>query len=165
MKYFHYFHCRTLTSQGARNKNRMVSINSTEGILIMKNFVAKIQKDFASLQKTLEKESDVVISRIKAAASEIANNKNVAKKRKEIEKIISQQRKKLEPAVSKFFKEIALSAKKYGIDVSGIETGIKKKVSKTKSTVRKKTGAAKKTTATIVKKATSASKKKSRKKT
>ncbi len=127
----------------------------------MKNLITKIQKDLGSLQDTLEKESNVIIKRIKDAANEIAKNQNVAKRRKEIEKAIRQQKDKFEPAITKFFSEMAKGAKKYGIDVSRIEKGLKGKAGAAKKVAIKKTKKIKKKVETVAKKSASKAKKKS----
>lgn len=113
----------------------------------MKDFIARVQNDLNKLQKTIEKEGDQLVKKMRAAATKAANNKNLSAKAREIEQLVENQMKKLEPAVVKIVKNIKTNAEKYGIDLKDLEKKVEKAANAAKSTIRKargKTTAAKK---------------------
>lgn len=98
----------------------------------MNEILNKVQTDFNKLQKTLEREGEVLISKIKDAANKAASNKSVVAKRKEFEKLVETQFKKFEPALDKFYKDLKVTAKKYGVNLERLEEGVKTGVKTTK---------------------------------
>ncbi len=91
----------------------------------MNEILNKVQVDLNKLQKTLEREGEVLIGKIKEAANKAASNKNVVEKKKEFEKLVDTQIKKLEPAFDKFYKELKVAAGKYGVNLDKIEKSVK----------------------------------------
>ncbi len=121
----------------------------------MNDILAKVQKDLTKLQKTIEKEGEVLIGKLMTAANKATSNKNVVQKRKELEKLVETQIQKLEPAFEKFYTEVKSTAGKYGVDFEKIE----KKVRASTKTIKKTaTGAAKKTKKTSTKTSAAAEK-------
>ncbi len=91
----------------------------------MNEILNKVQVDLNKLQKTLEREGEVLISKIKDAANKAAQNKSVVEKKKEFEKLVDTQIKKLEPAFDKFYKELKVTAGKYGVNLERLEKRVK----------------------------------------
>ena len=91
----------------------------------MNEILTKVQVDLNKLQKTLEREGEVLIGKIKEAANKAATNKNVVAKKKEFEKLVDTQIKKLEPAFDKFYKELKVTANKYGVNLEKFEEQVK----------------------------------------
>lgn len=116
----------------------------------MKDFINRVQADLNKLQKTIEKEGDQLVKKIRTAATKAANNKNLGAKAREIEQLVENQMKKLEPAVVKIVKNIKTNAEKYGIDLKDIEKKVEKAAKAAKSKINKARG---KTTATAKKSA------------
>ncbi len=90
----------------------------------MNDILTKVQFDLNKLQKTLEREGEVLISKIKDAANRAATNKNVAAKRKEFEQLFDNQMRKLEPAFGKLYKDLKTTAGKYGVNFDKIEKSV-----------------------------------------
>jgi hypothetical protein len=110
----------------------------------MNEILTKVQVDLNKLQKTLEREGEVLIGKIKEAANKAATNKNVVAKKKEFEKLVDTQIKKLEPAFDKFYKELKTTAGKYGVNFDKIEKSVKTTTEKAASRLNLRTnGAAK----------------------
>ncbi len=136
----------------------------------MNEILAKVQKDLSKLQKTIEKEGEILLGKLMSAANKATSNKNVVQKRKEIEKLVESQIEKLEPAFEKFYTEVKTTAGRYGVDIEKIEkkvrtkTGSIKKKAKAAASKGKKSGT--KTTASAEKeKSAVGGTKKSKKKT
>ncbi len=91
----------------------------------MNEILTKVQVDLNKLQKTLEREGEVLISKIKEAANKAATNKSVVAKKKEFEKLVDTQIKKLEPAFDKFYQELKVTAGKYGVNLEKLEKSVK----------------------------------------
>jgi activator of HSP90 ATPase len=91
----------------------------------MNEILTKVQVDLNKLQKTLEREGEVLIGKIKKAANKAATNKSVVEKKKEFEKLVDTQIKKLEPAFDKFYKELKVAAGKYGVNLDKLEKSVK----------------------------------------
>ncbi len=88
----------------------------------MKSLISRLQGDLNQLQKTLQKEGNDLIKKVKGASL----SKNIEVGRKEVEKLIGTKLKKLEPLYENFLEEIRKNAKKAGIDITKIEKEIKK---------------------------------------
>jgi activator of HSP90 ATPase len=134
----------------------------------MNEILNKVQVDLNKLQKTLEREGEVLIGKIKEAANKAATNKNVVEKKKEFEKLVDTQIKKLEPAFDKFYKELKVAAGKYGVNLDKLEKSVKTTTEKAASRLTRKDKSTKvkpktstTTTATSEKSASGASAKKS----
>ena len=91
----------------------------------MNEILNKVHVDLNKLQKTLEREGEVLISKIKDAANKAASNKNVVAGKKEFEKLVDTQIKKLEPAFNKLYKELKVTAGKYGVNLDKLQQDIK----------------------------------------
>ncbi|HYX36536.1 MAG TPA: hypothetical protein VE954_25795 [Oligoflexus sp.] len=91
----------------------------------MNEILTKVQVDLNKLQKTLEREGEVLIGKIKDAANKAASNKSVVEKKKEFEKLVDTQIKKLEPAFDKFYKDLKVAAGKYGVNLEKLEKSVK----------------------------------------
>lgn len=130
----------------------------------MKGLIERMQKEVKSLQKTLEKEGNDLIAKAKKMAGDIANNKNVAKTTRDLEKLITVQVKKMEPAFSKFVGEVEKGAEKYGFDIKGFEKKVKTSVKKASVSLQRSMGTIKKKPAKAARKpvAKAAAKKPSR---
>jgi hypothetical protein len=109
----------------------------------MKDFVGRFKRDLAQLQKTIEKESEDILKKVKKAANEFATNQNIAAKRKEIEKLIEARIKKLEPTWTSLMKEVKKSANNYGINVDALEKKVQTTFKKAKTNLGKRTAKAK----------------------
>jgi activator of HSP90 ATPase len=117
----------------------------------MNEILTKVQVDLNKLQKTLEREGEVLIGKIKDAASKAATNKSVVEKKKEFEKLVDTQIKKLEPAFDKFYKDLKVAAGKYGVNLDKLEKSVKTTTEKAVSRLKIKSKSSKakaKTTAT-----------------
>lgn len=108
----------------------------------MNEILAKVQKDLSKLQKTIEKEGEVLLGKLMVAANKATNSKNVREKRKELERLVESQIQKLEPAFEKFYSEVKTTAGKYGVDIDKIEKKVRSKTRAVKKTAK---GAASKT--------------------
>ena len=91
----------------------------------MSDILHRVQTDLSKLQKTIEKEGEVLLDKIKTAANKAASNKNVVEKRKEIGLLVEAQYKKFEPTLDRIYKDLKGTAEKYGVDVEKIENGVK----------------------------------------
>lgn len=87
----------------------------------LKDFLKNFQKDLNVLQKTLKKESDELVKKVKTTA----NKDSVVAKRKELEQLIEKNLKKYEPTINKFVHELNTSAKKAGVDLTQLEKKVK----------------------------------------
>lgn len=105
----------------------------------MNEILNKVQVDLNKLQKTLEREGEVLIGKIKEAANKAATNKSVVEKKKEFEKLVDTQIKKLEPAFDKFYKELKVAAGKYGVNLDKLEKNVKTTTKKAVSRLNIKT--------------------------
>jgi hypothetical protein len=114
----------------------------------LKEFMANFQKDLATLQKTIMKESDDLVTKVKTAAQK----DNLQAKRKEIEQIVEKNLKKYEPTINRFVHDLNKNAKKAGVDLTQLEKKVRsnlatarkkltEKVEDTRSTVKKAAGA------------------------
>ncbi len=104
----------------------------------MNEILTKVQTDLNKLQKTLEREGEVLISKIKDAATKAASNKSVVAKRKEFEKLVETQFKKFEPALDKFYKDLKVTAERYGVNLDKIEDRVKTTTGKATGRLKKK---------------------------
>lgn len=104
----------------------------------MNEILNKVQSDLGKLQKTLEREGEVLLSKLKDAANKAAANKSVQAKRKEIEKLVETQIKRFEPALDKFYSELKTTASKYGVDMEKVETKVRSAKEKAASTFASK---------------------------
>jgi vacuolar-type H+-ATPase subunit E/Vma4 len=91
----------------------------------MNDLLTKVQTDLSKLQKTLEREGETLLKKIKEAADRAANNKNVVNGRKEIEKLVETQYKKFEPTIDRFYTDLKSTAKKYGVNLDTLEKSVK----------------------------------------
>jgi|GEM_PF-2625978 len=107
----------------------------------MNEILTKVQVDLNKLQKTLEREGEVLISKIKDAANKAASNKSVVAKKQEFEKLVDTQIKKLEPAFDKFYSELKVTAGKYGVNLDKLEKSVKTTTEKAVSRLNLKTKA------------------------
>ena len=90
----------------------------------MKDFVGKLQKELAHLQKTLKQEGDDLVKKLRT----VTNKKSLKATGKQIEKMVEMRLKKFEPQVSKVVSDLRKSAKKAGLNVDAIEKlGVKTK--------------------------------------
>ncbi len=104
----------------------------------MNEILNKVQSDLGKLQKTLEREGEMLLSKLKDAANKAAANKSVQAKRKEIEKLVETQIKRFEPALDKFYSELKTTASKYGVDMEKVETKVRSAKEKAASTFASK---------------------------
>lgn len=109
----------------------------------MKKLVARIQKDISKLQKTVHKEGNDLLNKIK----KIDLKSNLETTRDELKKVLTAKLKKLEPTYNNFIEELRNNAKKAGIDVSKVEKNLKKKVTQAKKQLNLRTQKAKSGTA------------------
>lgn len=100
----------------------------------MNEILNKVQTDLGKLQKTLEREGEILLGKLKEAANKAAANKSVQAKRKEIEKLVEAQIKRFEPALDKFYSELKTTASKYGVDMEKVETKVRSAKEKAAST-------------------------------
>ncbi len=107
----------------------------------MNEILTKVQVDLNKLQKTLEREGEVLISKIKDAANKATSNKSVVAKKQEFEKLVDSQIKKLEPAFDKFYSELKVTAGKYGVNLDKLEKKVKTTTEKAVSRLNLKTKA------------------------
>lgn len=90
----------------------------------MKDFVSRLQKDLAQLQKTIQQESDDLLKKVKTAATK----DNIIAKGKEIEKLMETKLKRFEPQLNKFMEDVRKNAKKAGIDIDTIGQQVRSKI-------------------------------------
>ncbi len=102
----------------------------------MKDFITRVQADLNKLQKTIEKEGDQLVKKIRAAAT----NKKLTAKAREIEQLVEKQMRKLEPTIVTIVQNIKTNAAKYGIDLKDLEKRVEKAAKAAKSTIRKARG-------------------------
>ena len=107
-----------------------------------RDFFSRFQKDADKLQATILKMSGEVEQRLRKAATD----ENVQAKKQNVETFIQGKLDKVAPAVSKFLGDLSVNAKKAGIDLSSMETGMQDLLNKTQSHLRTKTETAKHTT-------------------
>lgn len=91
----------------------------------MNEILNKVQNDLGKLQKTLEREGEMLLGKLKEVANKAASNKNVQAKREEIERLVEKQIKRFEPALDKFYSELKTTAGKYGVDMDKVETKVR----------------------------------------
>jgi hypothetical protein len=96
----------------------------------MKNLIDKFQHELTHLQNSLQKESKVILSKLK----KLDLKENLDTKRKELEKIIERKYKTFLPTANRFANELRTIGKKVGIDVEKWE----KNVMQTTGAVKKK---------------------------
>lgn len=87
----------------------------------LKDFLNNFQKDLGALQKTLKKESDDLVKKVRTAAS----NGKIQARRKDLETAVEKQLKKFEPTINKFVHELSKSAKKAGVDLTQLEKSVR----------------------------------------
>lgn len=87
----------------------------------LKDFLSKFQKDLNMLQKSLKKESDDIVKKVKAATKK----DNIQAKRHEVEALIEKNLKKYEPTINKFVHELNSSAKRAGVDLTELEQKVR----------------------------------------
>lgn len=90
----------------------------------MKDFVGKLQKELAHLQKTLKQEGDDLVKKLRT----VTNKKSLKATGKQIEKMVEMRLKKFEPQVSRVVSDLRKSAKKAGINVDAIEKTVREKL-------------------------------------
>ncbi len=90
----------------------------------MNAILNRVQTDWTKIQKTLEKESEVLVDRLLTAANKAANNQAVLEKRRELERLVETQYKKFEPKLDRFYKDLKGTAEKYGVNVQKLEKGV-----------------------------------------
>lgn len=103
----------------------------------MKDFVGKLQKDLAHLQKTLKQEGDDLVKKLRTATS----TKNLRATGKQIEKMVEQRLKKFEPQMNRVLTDLRKNAKKAGLDVDAIEKNVRARLGVKSKTTRKKPAA------------------------
>lgn len=87
----------------------------------LKEFLSNFQKDLNTLQKSVKKESEDLVQKLKTAA----NKDSVQAKRKELEQMVEKNLKKFEPTINKFVHELNVSAKKAGVDLTELEKKVR----------------------------------------
>lgn len=87
----------------------------------LKEFLSNFQKDLNTLQKSVKKESEDLVQKLKTAA----NKDSVQAKRKELEQMVEKKLKKFEPTINKFVHELNVSAKKAGVDLTELEKKVR----------------------------------------
>lgn len=100
----------------------------------MKDFIGKLQKDLAHLQKTLKQEGDDLVKKLRTAT----NKKNLKATGKHLEKMVESRLKKFEPQVNRVVADLRKNAKKAGINVDAIEKNVRARLG-VKSKPKKKT--------------------------
>jgi len=91
----------------------------------MSDLLTKVQTDLSKLQKTLEREGETILKKIKEAADRAANNKNVVNGRKEIERLVETQYKRFEPTIDRLYTDLKSTAKKDGVNLDTLEKSVK----------------------------------------
>ncbi len=91
----------------------------------MNSFISRVQKDLQKFQKTIEKEGEDLIEKIKTLGNQ-AKNASVAAKRRDVEKLLEKKVKDVVPVVERLFKEVKTNARKYGIDLGSLEDKVRK---------------------------------------
>lgn len=97
----------------------------------MIDFVAKVQKDLKSLQKTLEKEGEDLVKKLK----QLTSQRNIDAAKKQMQTLVEAKLKKFEPAMRTLYKQILTNAQKAGIDVKNLEKSLSN-AAKTASALR-----------------------------
>ncbi len=87
----------------------------------LKEFLSNFQKDLNTLQKSVKKESEDLVQKLKTAA----NKDSVQAKRAELEQMVEKNLKKFEPTINKFVHELNVSAKKAGVDLTELEKKVR----------------------------------------
>ena len=126
----------------------------------MNDFIGRVQKELNKLQKTLQKEGDDLVKKIRTAAKK----KNVPTRSDEVAELLETKMRTFEPALEKFYKEVKTNASKYGINLSPIEESLKKTTKKAADKLNIKTKAKKKKTKKAASKAKKAKKTTAKKK-
>lgn len=104
----------------------------------MKDFVGRLQKDLAHLQKTLKQEGDDLVKKLRTAT----NTKNLKATGRQLEKMVEQRLKKFEPQMNRVLKDLRTNAKKAGLDIDAIEKNVRARLGvKPAAKPRKKTTA------------------------
>ncbi len=118
----------------------------------MNELIARVQKDLNKLQKSLEKEGEILLKKIRKTAAKAEDN--VSHKKDEVAKLIQKQVKNFEPALEKFYKEIKTNAGKYGVDIDNLENRVKSTTQKAAAKLNlKKKKVSKKKSKKVTKKA------------
>ncbi len=86
----------------------------------MIDFVAKVQKDLKNLQKTLEKEGEDLIKKLK----QLTSQRNIDATKKQVQTLVENKLKKFEPAMRTLYKQVLSNAQKAGIDVKNLEKSL-----------------------------------------
>lgn len=120
----------------------------------MNQLISRLQKDIEKLQKTIQKESNELLEKVR----KVDLKDNFDHKKRDIEKALTLKLKKLEPAYHNFMDELRKNAKKAGIDIDKIEKEIMekagsrfKRAGNPKKTTKKKAGSKKKVTKKVSK--------------
>ncbi len=87
----------------------------------MKDFVGRLQKDLAHLQKTLKQEGDDLVKKLRTATT----SKNLKATGRQIEKMVEQRLKKFEPQMNRVLSDLRKNAKKAGLDIDAIEKNVR----------------------------------------
>ncbi|NDE14463.1 hypothetical protein EBZ80_05985 [bacterium] len=87
----------------------------------MKDFVGRLQKDLAHLQKTLKQEGDDLVKKLRTATT----SKNLKATGRQIEKMVEQRLKKIEPQMNRVLSDLRKNAKKAGLDLDAIEKNVR----------------------------------------
>ena len=98
----------------------------------MKKLIARIQRDISKLQKTVHKEGNDLLNKIK----KLDLKSNLESTRDELRKVLSAKLKKMEPTYHNFIEELRKNAKRAGIDVTKVEKNLKKKVTQAKKQLK-----------------------------
>ena len=122
----------------------------------MNQLFSKVQLDLNKLQKTLEHEGEVLLSKIMEAASKAAQNEKIVAKKQEIEKLVGKQIERFEPVFDRFYQDLKHKIGKYGFNLDKIGHNIKTTTEQAAIRLHLKT----KTTAKAAKKQASNSSKK-----
>lgn len=105
----------------------------------MNKLIAKFKKDLndlqKNLQKTIQKESDDLIKKVKT----VATKQNIMAKTKELEVLVEKKLKKFEPALESFMKGVRANAEKAGIDMNKFESRLRSAAKAARSRIRKAT--------------------------
>lgn len=99
----------------------------------LKDFLSNFQKDLNTLQKSVKKESEDLVAKLKTAA----NKDSVQAKRKELEQMVEKNLKKFEPTINKFVHELNVSAKKAGVDLTELEKKVRSNLQTARSKLSK----------------------------
>lgn len=116
----------------------------------MQDFVKRLQKDLGHLQKTLEKEGNDLVKKVKNAA----NKRDLVAKGKDLEKLVEKKLKEFEPTFNKVVANIRKQAKKAGVDLDVLTHRAKSGITKAKATAKRTIKTKTKSAATRAKRAT-----------